>query len=174
MLSSIGSASSVYDSLSSEQTRSKMVDQMFEKVDANRDGKITKNELASSIESDSSTTASSNRKISVDEVFQILDSGGKGYITKQDAADGLEQMAKKVAEVSDQKAEAGAPSGGGGRAGGAGGTESTSSGTVYDPRDTNKDGKVSAQEEISYVVKQYSTPAVAGSSAEQAVPTTYA
>jgi hypothetical protein len=44
--------------------------------------------------------------------------------------------------------------------------ESSSNYTVYDPKDTNRDGKVSLQEEIAYAARQYR----AGSAGDKVIP----
>lgn len=167
MLSSVGNISSLYDPTTSAQAQSKVVDKLFEKADTNQDGKITKDELTKSVETDSASAGGSDRKISVDEVFQMLDAGGKGYITKQDAAEGLDKLAQKATEA----AEKPAGGGGGGRAGG--GTAASASATEYDPRDTNQDGTVSAQEQMAYELKQYTQASTVESSTGASTTTAY-
>ncbi|QOY89956.1 EF-hand domain-containing protein [Paludibaculum fermentans] len=148
---------------------------MFEKVDVNRDGKITKDELSNSIESDSSA---SSKKLSADQIFQVLDSGGKGYITKQDAADGLEKMAQKMEQGGGAPPADGGKQGSGGSGSGGGSSSSTtsssSSSEVYDPKDTNQDGKVSMQEEVAYALSQYTKAEKLQTAPQETSTTTYA
>jgi Ca2+-binding EF-hand superfamily protein len=146
------------------------VDRLFKRADTNRDGKITKSELTQALESDSVNLGTGeDQKAKVDAIFNLLDPGGKGYITKQDATDGLEKLAQMQA---DRSAAATPPArhGGGGGDGGGGGTTVTA--VDMDPADTNQDGKVSMQEEMTYALKQYQQQV--DWSAQQAQSPTYA
>ncbi|WP_321477666.1 EF-hand domain-containing protein [uncultured Paludibaculum sp.] len=174
MLSSIGSLTSTLNASSTAQTQSKVVDKMFEKVDTNKDGQITKDELAQSLESGKSQADSSGKKLSVDELFQMLDSGGKGYITKEDAAAGLDAMAQKLAEAKSKTSGGGESTGGGGGAKGAGASGASSTSTDYDPKDTNQDGTVSLQEELAYVMKHYAKTDAVEISTQESSTETYA
>lgn len=131
---------------------SRAVDQIFEKVDGNRDGKITKNELTDALETAGNETAASEQSTNVEQIFKLLDSAGKGYLTKQDVASAVESSP----EPPPQKARpggAGPPPGGGDDGG------STQSSSATDPADTNGDGTVSVQEEVAYALQQYSKAA---------------
>lgn len=131
-------------SISSTTTQTQAVDQLFKKADANSDGKLTKAELTSALESAGDSEQDSTTK--VDEFFKMLDTSDKGYVTKQDVATGLEAQQAQGARP------AGGPPGGGG---GAGKAEESSSTDSTDPADTNGDGKVSMDEEMAYLLKQY-------------------
>ncbi len=156
-MSSIGSTGAGSNCYSSAAARSQAVDRLFQKVDSNRDGQITKNELTQALESDSVKLGSSDQKSNVDEIFKLLDAGNKGYITKQDAADGLNQIQPPPPGGATAPANGGGPSKGASRpSGGEGGGPATTS-AVSDPADTNQDGKVSMQEELAYIQKQYTT-----------------
>lgn len=155
MLSSIGSIG--------VQAQSQAVDQLFKNVDSNRDGKITKGELTQALESDSVEIGSSNQESDVDQIFRLLDVGNKGYITKQDATDALAE--RQPTSAADATAKSASGPGGGG-----GGGASTSVSADIDPADTNEDGTVSIQEELAYIMKQYT----ASDSKEQAQSATYA
>ena len=146
MLSSITSTSGT------SNTQSQAVDRFFTKVDANSDGKIARNELAQSLKTDSVSLSSKRSAPSVDDFFKALDTGNKGYITKQDATAALANGA--------QSAKASQSTGKQGGSGGmrrAGGTGSPFASTAPDPADTNGDGKVSIEEELAYLIKQYTT-----------------
>jgi EF-hand domain pair/EF hand len=131
----------------------KEVDQLFKKVDANHDGKITKDELTRALESDSVNLGSGDPQSKVDAIFNLLDPGGKGYITKQDATEGLEKLAQRAPGGSESPEGAHRPAHHHGGGGGGGGT--TVTGLDVDPADTNQDGEVSMQEELAYALKQY-------------------
>lgn len=154
MLSSISNTGAGFDSSSITQPRSQAVDQIFKKVDSNRDDKITKSELTQALESDSVEIGSSDQEPNVGEIFKLLDAGNKGYITKQDAADGLDKLSQTPSGGA--TSEAGGSSRGGSRpAGGGGGGGGAIASEDYDPADTNQDGTVSMQEEIAYILEQY-------------------
>ena len=154
MFSSISGASGGSGSPAAAQARSQAVDRFFKKADANRDGKITKDELTQVLESDTVETGSGDQGPSVDQIFKSLDSGNKGYITRQDVADGLDQLAPQT-PPGDAAAAAGGGGSGRGGARGAGGGGGGAVTVAYDPRDTNQDGKVSMQEDLDYALKQY-------------------
>ena len=143
MVSSVSGTGAGYDSSTVAQARPRAVDQIFQKIDADRDGKITKTELTQYFESDSVETGSSGQTPSVEAVFNALDTGDKGYITKQDVANGMAQAPPKP------------PGGEGPEAGGAGGGAGGTTSLEDDPRDTNQDGTVSMQEEIAYAIQHY-------------------
>ncbi len=144
MTISIGGTTTSYNPASNAQA----VEQLFKAADTNSDGKITKSELTQAVESDTVEISSDGRDASVDEVFNLLDSSGEGYVTKQDVTSALEQS-----QSTSSNAPAGGaarPAGGGGGGGGGGSVSATT-----DPADTNGDGEVSLQEEIEYLLKQY-------------------
>lgn len=144
MTISIGGTTTSYSPASNAQA----VEQLFKAADTNSDGKITKNELTQAVESDTVEISSNGRDASVDEVFNLLDSSGQGYITKQDVTSALAQS--QSASGNAPPAGGAARAGGGGGGGGGGSVSATT-----DPADTNGDGKVSLQEEIEYLLKQY-------------------
>lgn len=154
MLSAIGGSSAA-----SSVTRE--VDQLFKKADGNRDGKITKEELSQAFQSDNVKEGSADQTAKVNAIFDLLDQGGKGYITKEDATAGLEKLAQAQpggAEPPAHKAH------GGGGGGGGDGDTATAAVVNPDPADTNQDGKVSMQEELTYVLAQYQKSEAAHSS----------
>lgn len=173
MFNSVGSIMSAYHASPNSHRQSKVVDKMFEKVDANQDGQITKDELAQSLASSKAPVNSSGKKLSVDEIFQVLDSAGKGYITKEDAAAGLGALAEKLTAARSKKPAEVAPAGDGAGTGAAAGG-GTATGTVYDPRDTNQDGTVSMEEELAYNASQYATAATLETTTQAASTATYA
>jgi len=116
-------------------------DNLFRKLDANGDGSITKAEAGKAL---------AGEDLSADTLFKKLDTNGDSAITRSefDAA-----LAKATQQMQSRapRAAGGPPHGGGGgpKAEGAGGS-STSSSKVYDVRDTNQDGVVSAEEQYAY------------------------
>ena len=153
MVSSVGTRGAGYEALSNSQAQSQAVDQFFKKVDSDRDGKITKDELTQALESDSMVTGSGSQEPSIDQIFQLFDSGNKGYITKQDATDLLNELQ----QASSSDATAAPPANGPTRGGEGGGGGAAVSSLDIDPADTNQDGKVSVQEEMAYILKQYNS-----------------
>ena len=142
---------------------SKMVDDLFSKLDTTGKGYLTKSDLQSASTqlpgSDSSNSTAASSSANVDELFKKLDANGDGKITKDELTSGLKQLA-------DAFGKAGAPPAGGTPPSGSDNAKSTSStsGTsstqsssttkTYDPADTNQDGTVSAQERTAYALKQ--------------------
>jgi Ca2+-binding EF-hand superfamily protein len=140
------------------QARSQAVDRIFNKVDSDRDGKITRDELAQALASDRAQSNSSGQQAGVDQVFSLLDTGNKGYITRQDTANGLDKVLQLPGEAAPAASDGGPakrPSRPPAGTGGGGGGAPPPSNVSTDPADTNQDGKVSMQEEIAYVLKQY-------------------
>ena len=134
------------------QPRSQVVDRIFKKVDSNRDGKITKDELTQALKPDTVEIGADGTSANVDKIFNQLDTGNKGYITRQDTADGLDKLPPTLTAGAAASASGGTPKGGGGGGGGGGGAAAS---ITADPADTNQDGKVSAQELLAYIQKQY-------------------
>jgi len=144
-----------------------VVDQIFKKVDSNRDDKITKKELTQALESDTVKLSSKDAAAKVDEVFKQLDPGNQGYISKQEVSGSPDKLAAAVGPGPGPPP--GPPPGGGkvrdrdGDGGGGGGSVAS-----YDPADTNQNGTVSSSEEVAYALKQY-----AASSATQTASVSY-
>lgn len=73
-----------------EQTR--MDDELFDQTDANGDGVIDADELASALESEQ---AQGGQGPDADELFAVLDADGDGSITRQEHNDGLQAMRRQ-------------------------------------------------------------------------------
>jgi Ca2+-binding EF-hand superfamily protein len=142
---------------------SKMVDDLFSKLDTTGKGYLTKSDLQSASTqlpgSDSSnSTGSTGSSANVDELFKKLDANGDGKITKDELTSGLKQLADAFGAGA--PAAGGTPPSGSGNANstsstnGTSSTQSSSTSKTYDPADTNQDGTVSAQERIAYALKQ--------------------
>lgn len=112
---------------------SKMASKIVKDLDANGDGTIDKAEFTKGMPAKGMSADEASKK------FDSLDTKKTGKITQSDIETNLKNNAPKGPP----------PSGGAGKSGGASGSSST----TYDVKDTNKDGKVSAMEELVYEIK---------------------
>lgn len=154
MVDAIGSSSLSAASLKQLQ------DEMFNKLDANGDGSISKDELSAAVQGSGDTQGPS-----VDEVFSAFDTDNDSAISKLESDAGLAKIAQQLQESATNQDQSGltaggqaggkggAPAGGGGAAAASDASSSSDSSTVYDKRDTNKDGVVSPEEELAYEMK---------------------
>jgi Ca2+-binding EF-hand superfamily protein len=134
---------------------SKFASQVVKKSDANQDGSLDKAEFTKTLTSMGVSEEDAAKK------FDSIDKGKTGKITQSDIEADMKANAKNGPP---QGAQAGGarPAGGnrpdGDGDGGAGKSSSTSSSSsssskTYQAADTNKDGKVSAAEELIYSLK---------------------
>ena len=121
---------------------SKMASKIVKDMDANGDGAIDKAEFTKGMAAKGMSADEASKK------FDSIDTKKTGKITQSDIETDLKNNAPKGPPPSGG-AKGPPPSGGAGKSGGA----SSSSSTTYDVRDTNKDGKVSAMEELVYEIK---------------------
>lgn len=70
---------------------SKLVDEIFSKLDTKGQGYLEKSDLQSAFESSASSSSAS-----VDEVFSSLDSDGDGKITKDEMSSSLQKLAEEL------------------------------------------------------------------------------
>ncbi|SEO37057.1 EF hand [Duganella sp. CF517] len=133
----------------------RLANKVFGEMDADKDGKVKKEEFVSGLES---------KGVSADDAakqFDAIDKQKTGSITKTD----LETAIKSGDFAPPKPAEGGAPAaqGGGkpqGAGGGAGGAGAASSAAkTYEAADTNEDGTVSQQEELVYSISHPSESA---------------
>jgi hypothetical protein len=117
-----------------------MAQKFFKKADANGDGSIDKSELKTML-SKGPGGAKSDQEI--DKIFAKMDTDGDGKISESENENQMKKMAANGGPVEHGGTKGAPPKGG------AAGS-SSDSGKVYDPKDKNKDGVVSAQEEIEY------------------------
>ena len=124
----------------------KMQEQLFKKADTDGDGSISKAELSKMVSSSDSKNSSSG-----DELFTQMDSDGNGSISKleSDAAIAKVSQQMQTQGMHPQGPPPPPPSQGDSTSS----ASSTDSSTVYDPMDTNKDGKVSASELVAALAK---------------------
>ena len=122
----------------------RLANKVFGEMDADKDGKVKKEEFVSGLES---------KGVSADDAakqFDAIDKQKTGSITKTD----LETAIKSGDFAPPKPADGGAPAAqGGGKPQGAGGAGAASSATkTYEAADTNEDGTVSQQEQLVYSI----------------------
>lgn len=170
-ISSVNGSGSGFSMMMSGMKRpdpSKMVDDMFSKLDTTSKGYLDKSDLQSALSQstgagNSNGAGSTSSSPNVDEIFQKLDSNGDGKLTKSEMASGMSGTAK--AGKGGGMPPPPPSSGGANSAAGASGASSTQSGSsmkTYDPADANQDGKVSEQERIAYAQAQQDKASAAG------------
>jgi Ca2+-binding EF-hand superfamily protein len=138
---------------------SRFAAKVFGDLDADKDGKLSKTEFVSGLQS---------KGVSADDAakqFDAIDTQKTGSITQSDLETAV-KSGKFGPPAGARGAGGGAPAGGphgGGRpegAGGAGGAGSASSSTkTHEAADTNKDGTVSAEEQLVYSISHPSAEA---------------
>jgi Ca2+-binding EF-hand superfamily protein len=113
--------------------------EMFKKLDKNSDGGVTKEEFLAGIKKQDGDT---DEKLA--KMFEETDSDGDGIITEAENKSMMEKMQKQgpPPPPSSSKSSSASKS-----------NSSSSSSTTYDVKDTNKDGKVSVQEKLEYILK---------------------
>ena len=130
----------------------RIANKVFGEMDADKDGKVKKEEFVSGLES---------KGVSADDAakqFDAIDQQKTGSITKAD----LETAIKSGDFAPPKPTEGGAPAAqGGGKPQGAGGGGGAASSTTktYEAADTNEDGTVSQQEELVYSISHPSESA---------------
>ncbi|GJJ02674.1 hypothetical protein RugamoR64_32120 [Duganella rhizosphaerae] len=131
---------------------------VFTDLDADKDGKVNKDEFVSGLE---------KKGVSADDAtkqFDAIDTQKNGSITQSDLETAIKSGTFAPPRPSGDAGGAGGAQGaqggqgaggarGAGGGGGAGGVSSASSSTTtYEAADTNKDGTVSAQEQLVYSI----------------------
>lgn len=163
-------------------------DDLFKQLDADNDGKVTKDEFSAGLqkladELDSqfnqsrTTNAIQGQTQTTDEAAMTAltsvaaqntgnNAGNTTAATTASAADGSTTASSSSAATGATGSVAGGGAGGGsgGAAGGAA-VSGSSSTKVYDPADTNEDGKVTQKEEEAYLEKLMSSATASTSSA---------
>jgi hypothetical protein len=134
---------------------SRMAAELFKKADTNNDGGVDKTELKSMMANKGPTD-------DVDSVFAKADQNSDGKIDATENESFLENVGKEMQARAEKSGDtggtpspppAGGQGGGGGGSQAAGATSESSDNKTYDPKDTNKDGTVSYQEEMAYAQK---------------------
>jgi Ca2+-binding EF-hand superfamily protein len=135
---------------------SKMADKLFSKLDTKGQGYIEKSDLQSAFDQVASKGSSGNTP-SVDDVFKALDGDGDGKVTKQEMSDGVTKLADQL-ESQFQSMRMNGKGGGMSKSDISGMLDSSGSASQkltdlaqnFDAADTNQDGKISAQEAMSF------------------------
>lgn len=172
-----GSGDSTTKSGMSRPDPSKMVDDLFSKLDTTNKGYLEKSDLQSALSqspgSGSSSGTGSSSTTNVDEMFKKLDNNGDGKLTKSEMTSGMSSTAQagKGGGTPPPGGRPAPPSGAGGAnsASGASSTSSTQSSSTtktYDSADTNQDGKVSAQEKLAYELKAQNSASTSSTSSD--------
>ena len=142
-VSSVGS-SGVFDV-------SKMASQMMKTSDANEDGSLDKAEFTKALTAMGISSEDAAKK------FDSIDKNNTGKISQSDIEADIKETAKSGPPSGKP------PPGGAGKPGGAQGGDTKS----YDVKDTNKDGTVSAAEELIYEIKHATADKKSEASANQ-------
>jgi len=140
-ISGISSGSTPSSTFDPAKGAARFAAKVFGDLDADKDGKVNKDEFVSGLES---------KGVSADDAtkqFDAIDTQKSGSITQSDL-----ETAIKSGTFSPPKPPAGTGGPGGARpAEGAGGVSSASNATkTYEAADSNEDGAVSAQEQLVY------------------------
>ncbi len=119
---------------------------MFKKIDSNADNSISKDEFLAGIKKQD---GDSDEKLL--KMFEETDSDGDGKISQAENEAALQKMAQGGQRP--QGMQGPPPTKGAQGSSQTNSSESASSSTTYDVRDTNKDGEVSVQEKLEYIMK---------------------
>ncbi|WP_332855023.1 EF-hand domain-containing protein [Duganella sp. S19_KUP01_CR8] len=152
-ISGVSSASTQAASFDPAKGAARFVAKVFTDLDSDKDGKVNKDEFVSGLES---------KGVSVDDAtkqFDAIDTQKTGSITQSDLETAIKSGTFAPPRPSGDAGGAGGAQGarggqgaGGARGAGGGGSSTSSSTTTYEAADTNKDGTVSAQEQLVYSI----------------------
>ncbi|RFP11221.1 MULTISPECIES: EF-hand domain-containing protein [unclassified Duganella] len=153
-ISGVSSASTQATSFDPAKGAARFAAKVFTDLDTDKDGKVNKDEFVSGLE---------KKGVSADDAtkqFDAIDTQKNGSITQSDLETAIKSGTFAPPRPSGEAGGAqggqhagGARGAGGGGSGGAGGVSSASSSTkTYEAADTNKDGTVSAQEQLVYSI----------------------
>jgi Ca2+-binding EF-hand superfamily protein len=130
-----------------------MAAQLFKKADVNGDGGIDKAEFKTML---SQGPGGKTGTMDTDKIFSEVDTDGNDRISQAENENAMKKMGGQGGAPPSGPPPGGMPPGGMGGGGAqkssaAGGSSSSSE--TYDVKDTNKDGKVSLQEEMAYIIE---------------------
>jgi Ca2+-binding EF-hand superfamily protein len=131
---------------------------MMQQFDTNKDGSLDKAEFTAGLAAKGVPADEAARR------FDSIDSKGSGKITQGDIEAAIKAGAGKATRPAGGAREGGHARGGGG-AHGAEQSSAGSSTTTYEAADTNKDGTVSATEEMLYSMTHSDATAASGGTA---------
>jgi hypothetical protein len=160
-ISGVGGSANTWSSASASRLNRQQA--MFNKIDSDGSGDVSKSELQS-LFADAAQRSGTTSSTSSDDVFAKLDTNSDGSLTQSEMEAGMKGVkpeAPSTEAFAKSRKGAGGPQGAGGPPpppdGDDASASSTSSATQYDPLDVNKDGVVSEQEraagELKDVVK---------------------
>lgn len=147
-ISGVSSASTQPASFDPAKGAARFAAKVFGDLDADKDGKVNKDEFVSGLE---------KKGVSADDAtkqFDAIDTQKSGSITQSDLETAIKSGTFAPPRPSGGAGGAQSSQGAqGARGAGGGGVNSTSSSTTtYEAADTNKDGTVSAQEQLVYSI----------------------
>lgn len=145
-ISSTGAASTT--SFDPAKGASRLAAKVFGEMDADTDGKVSKDEFVKGLESKGVSTEDAGKQ------YAAIDKEGTGSITQDDLTSAIKSGDFKPPRPQDaeaQQASSGA-NGGGGGGGSVGG--SSSAAKTYEAADKNEDGTVTQQEQLVYELAQ--------------------
>lgn len=156
---------------------SKMVDNLFSKLDTTSKGYITKSDLQSAMDqlAGSGSSSGTSSSASVDEIFKKLDTNGDSKITKEEMTSGMKNLASSHQGQLHQTGRGTPPSGSrsspSSSTSSASAAKTTSSTKIYQAADTNQDGTVSLQEEIAYALLTQNSASASASATSSSTST---
>jgi len=136
-ISSISSSSTSAATFDPSKGAARFASKVFSDMDADTDGKVTKDEFVKGLESKGVSSEDATRQ------YAAIDKEGTGSITKDD----LESAIKSGDFKPPRPQGGGAPQGGGG---GASAVSTGSAAKTYEAADKNEDGTVTQQEQLVY------------------------
>src|SRR5471032_2264126 len=147
-ISGASSASTQATSFDPAKGAARFASKVFGDLDTNKDGKVNKDEFVSGLE---------KKGVSADDAtkqFDAIDMQKNGSITQSDLETAIKSgtFAPPRPGGAQGGQHAGGARGAGGGGGGGGVSSASSSTTTYEAADTNKDGTVSAQEQLVYSI----------------------
>ncbi|HEX5126802.1 MAG TPA: EF-hand domain-containing protein [Rhodocyclaceae bacterium] len=158
-------------------TASSIASQLFSQLDTKGQGYIDQSDLQTAVDQLSTANASAtsgSSTASVDDVFKQMDTNGDGKVTEQEMADSLQKLSDQLQSHHHHRHMHAAQGGDSGEltkdqltgiANQASSADSTRAASLtnlinnFDQADTNHDGKISAQEAMSFAQSNSSTAA---------------
>ncbi len=162
-ISSISNSNTSAATLDPSKGAARFASRVFKDMDADTDGKVSKDEFVKGLESKGVSADDATRQ------YEAIDKEGTGSITKDDLESAIKSGDFKPPRP--QGGAEGAQGGGAARAaGGGGGTGAVSAGSstkTYEAADKNEDGTVTQQEQLVYDMAQAAKSAAASTSADK-------
>ncbi|MTV38818.1 EF-hand domain-containing protein [Duganella radicis] len=161
-ISSISSSSTSAAHFDPSKGAARFASKVFNDMDADTDGKVTKDEFVKGLESKGVSSEDATKQ------YEAIDKEGAGSITKDDLESAIKSGDFKPPRP---QGGAGGPQGGGAPQGGGGGGGasgvSASSTKTYEAADKNQDGTVTQQEQLVYDMAQAAKSAAASTGVDK-------